>query len=91
MRPEQALCEAAGAKQRVAQQHRIAQTLPDGHGDIVPHGDILHQHRVDAHADHNEKRLEAQGQQGLQIVLPRLAPLTVGHRGKGDRPHGYGQ
>ena len=91
MRPEQALCKAAGAKQRVAQQHRIAQALPDGHGDIIPHGDILHQHRVDADADHNEKRLEAQGQQGLQIVLPRLAPLPVGHRGKGDRPHGYGQ
>lgn len=91
MRSEQAFCKAAGFEQRVAQQHRVAQALPDRHGDIIPHGDILHQHRVDADADHNEKRLKAQGQQGLQIVLPRLAPLPVGHRGKGDRPHGYGQ
>ena len=88
MRPEQAFCQTAGFEQGVAQQHRIAQALPDRRGDVIAHGDILHQHRVDAHADHNEERLEPQGQQGTEIVLPRMAPLPVGHRGKGDRPDG---
>ena len=46
-----------------AQQHRVAHTLPDCHGDI------LHQHRIDAHADHNKKCLKAQRQQGLQVIL----------------------
>ena len=48
----------------------------------------LYQHRVDAHADHNEKCLEAQGQQGAEIILPRIAPFPVYHRGEGDRPYG---
>ena len=39
---------------------------------------------LNPHADHNEKRLEAQGQQGAEIVLPRVAPLPVHHCGKGD-------
>ena len=42
MRSEQAFCKAAGFEQRVAQQHRVAHALPDRHGDIIPHGDILH-------------------------------------------------
>ena len=28
--------------------------------------DALHQHRIDAHADHNEEGLETQGQQGSE-------------------------
>lgn len=39
---------------------------------------------VDAYADHNEEGLEAQGQQGAKVVLPRGAPLPVDHCGKGD-------
>jgi hypothetical protein len=46
-----------------AQQHRVAHTLPDCHGDI------LHQHRIDAYVDHNKKCLKAQRQQGLQVIL----------------------
>ena len=91
MRPEQAFCKAAGLEQGVAQQYRVAHALPDRHGDIIPHGDILHQHRIDADADHNKKCLKAQRQQGLQVILPRMAPFPVDHRGKRDRPHGHGQ
>ena len=88
---EQAFCKVAGFEQRVAQQHRVAHALPDRHGDIIPHGDILHQYRIDADADHNKKSLKAQRQQGLQVILPRMAPFPVDHRGKRDRPHGHGQ
>ena len=90
-RSEQAFCKAAGFEQGVAQQHRVAHALPDRHGNIIPHGDILYQHRIDADADHNKKCLKAQRQQGLQVVLPRMTPFPVDHRGKQDRPHGYGQ
>ena len=85
MRPEQGLCEAAGLKEGEAQEHRVPHAPPDGAGNVVTaQGDAFHQHRVDAHADHNEERLEAQGQQGAEIVLPRVAPFPVHHRGKGD-------
>ena len=85
MRPEQGLGEAAGLEKREAQEDRVPHTAPDGAGNVVAaQGDALHQHRVDAHADHNEERLEAQGQQGAEIVLPRVAPFPVHHRGKGD-------
>ena len=87
MRPEQGLCEAAGLKEGEAQEHRVPHAPPDGAGNVViAQGDALHQHRVDAHADHNEERLEAQGQQGAEIVLPRVAPFPVHHRGKRDGP-----
>ena len=83
MRSEQAFCKAAGFEQRVAQQHRVAHALPDRHGNIIPHGDILYQHRIDADADHNKKCLKAQRQQGLQVVLPRMTPLTIVANGIG--------
>ena len=85
MRPEQGLSEAAGLEKREAQEDRVPHTAPNGAGNVVAaQRNALHQHRVDPHADHNEKRLEAQGQQGAEIVLPRVAPLPVHHCGKGD-------
>lgn len=86
---KQGFCKAAGLEQGVAQQDRIAHAAPDGRRYVVAGcGDALHQHRVDAHADHNEEGLKAQGQQGAKIVLPRGAPLPVDHRGKGNGPYG---
>ena len=85
MRPEQGLGEAAGLKEGEAQEHRVPHAPPDGAGNVVAaQGNIPHQHRVDPYTDHNEERLEAQGQQGAEIILPRVAPFPVCHRGKGD-------
>ena len=89
---KQGFCQAAGLEQSVAQQNRIAHATPDGRGYVVARcGDALHQHRVDAHADHNEEGLEAQGQQRTKIVLPRGTPLPVDHRGKGNWSNGGDQ
>ena len=89
MRPEQGLGEAAGLEKREAQENRVAHTAPNGAGNIVAaQRNTLHQYGVDSHADHNEKRLEAQGQQGAKIVLSRGAPFPVDHRGKGNRSYG---
>ena len=88
VRPEQGLGEAASFEQREAQEDRVPHAPPDGAGNIVAaQRNAFHQHRVDPHADHNEKRLEAQGQQRAEIVLPRVAPLPVHHCGKGDGPY----
>ena len=92
MGAEQGFCQAAGLEQCVAQQNRIAHAPPYGRRYVVAGcGDALHQHGIDAHADHNEEGLEAQGQQGAKVVLPRGAPFPVDHRGKGNRPYGGDQ
>ena len=72
-------CEAAGLKEREAQKNRIAHAAPDCHNDVGFRGDILHQHRVDCHADDNEKRLKAQGKQGAQLILTHAAPFLAHH------------
>ena len=83
MRPEQRFCEAAGLEQGEAQQHRVPHAPSDNAGNVVAaERNAFHQHRIDAHTDHNEEGLEAQGQQGAEIVLPRVSPFPVDHRGK---------
>ena len=85
MRPEQGFCEAAGLKESKAQKHRVPHAPPDSAGNVVAaERNTFHQHRIDAHADHNEERLEAQGQQRTEIVLPCVSPFPVDHRGKWD-------
>ena len=79
MRTEQGFRQASGFEQCKAQQHRIAHAGPDGGGHIPANANVLHQHGIDTHAHHNEKRLEAQGEQRFQVVLPGAAPLPVGH------------
>ncbi len=39
--------------------------------------DVLDQHRINPHTDHDQKSLEPQGDQGAQVVLPDLALLPV--------------
>ena len=88
MRSEQRFCQAASFEQREAQEDRVPHAPPDGAGNIVTaQRNALHQYRVDPHADHDQKCLEAQGQQGAEIILPRVAPLPVRHRGKRDGPY----
>ena len=72
-------CDAAALKQGEAQQHRIPDARPERRAHIAVHADVLHQHRIDPDADHNEKRLKAQRKQGAQIVLSHLSPLAVDH------------
>ena len=60
MRSKQRLGQASRFEQSEAQQHRIAHAGPDGGGHIPANADILHQHGIDVHAHHDEKRLESQ-------------------------------
>ena len=80
MSAEQGFCKAAGLEQGVAQQDRITHATPDGRGYVVAGcGDALHQHGIDAHADHNEEGLEAQGQQELRATVDFLRQYTLTH------------
>ena len=88
---EHTFCETAGLKQREAQQHGIADTCPNGLDYIRIHRDGLHQYRIHCHADDDEESLEAQCEQGTQIVLPHGAPFPVGHGGHRDRRDGGNQ
>ena len=63
MRSEDSLGDAAGLKERKAQQDRIAHATPDGGRHIPVRGDGAHQHRVDRHTHDDEKRLESQRKQ----------------------------
>ena len=84
---EQALGQAPRLEQGEAQQHRIAHTRPDRRADVGADGDPLHQHSVDRHTHHDEKRLEAQREQRFQIVLAYAAPFLAQHSGHRDRGH----
>lgn len=88
---EQGLGDAARLEQREAQQHRITDARPQGRADVAAHSDALHQHRVDAHADHDEECLEAQGEERPQVVLAHLTPLAVDHgcHGNGSQRGGH--
>ena len=77
---------AASLEQTEAEQNRVAHTAPNGPGYIRCLSDLLDQHRIDADNHHNQKGLEAQRQQGFQVVLTDAAPLRIAQRGKGDRP-----
>ena len=63
MRPEDSLGDAAGLEQREAQEHRVANTGPDGGRHIPVRSDGTHQHRVDRHTHDDQERLKAQRKQ----------------------------
>ena len=84
MCPEDALCEGASLEEGIAQEHRVAHTAPDRAADIPADGDILHQHPIDGHADHDEECLEAQSEQGAEVILPHAAPFPSQHGRHGD-------
>ena len=84
---EYGFCHAARLKEHETQQYRVAHARPDGIAHIAVQGNVLHQYRVDGNTDDDKKRLEAQGKQAAQIVLPHLAPFVVHHGRHGDRGH----
>ena len=65
MRVENRLCQAARLKEREAQEDGIAHASPNRAGYVARYGDCLYQHRVNADAYHNEKRLKTKSQQGF--------------------------
>ena len=50
---------AASLEQTEAEQNGIAHTAPDGPGNVRRARNVAYQHRIDAHDNHNQERLEA--------------------------------
>lgn len=65
MGAEQRFGQAARFEQCETQKHRVSHAGPDGSGHIAADCDILDENGIDAHADHNQKRLKRQGEQGF--------------------------
>ena len=84
MRPENLFGHAAGFEQGKAQQHRIADARPDSRYYIGSYRDGMHQHRVNRHADDDEKRLKAQGKQRPKVILSHLTPVVIHHGRHGN-------
>ena len=59
---EHRLADAAGLEQTKAEQDGIAHAAPDGPGNVRRARNVAYQHRVDAHDNHNQERLESQCQ-----------------------------
>ena len=81
---EHAAGDGASLKQAEAEQHGIAHAAPYRADGVAARGDTLYQHRIDGNTDKDQQSLEANSEQGLQIVLPGVAQLPVGERGNGD-------
>ena len=63
MGSEKAFGHATGLKEGKAQEDGIAHAPPDGSRQVIGCSDFLYQHRINTDADHNEKCLEAKGNQ----------------------------
>lgn len=77
MRSKQRLGQASRFEQSEAQQHRIAHAGPDGGGHIPANADILHQHGIDVHAHHDEKRLESQSKCVNHVVAQSVNQIAL--------------
>ena len=55
---EHALCKRTGLKEGEAQKNRVSHDTPDRSDNVLAESDRLHQHRIDAHTDHNQEPLE---------------------------------
>ena len=55
---EHALCKRTGLEQGEAQKNRVSHDTPDRSDNVLAESDRLHQHRIDADADHNQEPLE---------------------------------
>src|SRR5699024_162959 len=88
---EDAAGESAGLEQGEAEQDGVPNDTPDGCDGVGCKRNTLNEHRVDAHADHDEKALQTQSQQAAQVVLTDLALLFAAKSRKRDGGQTHGE
>ena len=89
MRSEDGFCHGAGLEQAEAKQDGVAHDTPNGVDGIPGNCHALDQHRINRHADEDEKALKAQCEQAFQVVLPHVALLVVAEGRHGDGRKAY--
>ena len=88
---ENAAGEGAGLEQGEAEQDGVTNDAPNRGDGVGCKRNALDEHRVDAHADHDEKALQTQSQQAAQVVLTDLPLLFAAKCGKWDGGQTHGQ
>ena len=84
VRSEDGFRHGAGLEQAETKQNGIAHNAPNGVDGIPGNCHALDQHRVNRHADEDEKALKAQCEQAFQVVLPHVRLLVVAPCCHGD-------
>lgn len=74
---EYTLRKRTSLKQGEAQKDGVAHNTPDRTDDVITECDRLNQHRINAHADHNQESLESDCKQRTQIILSDIALFSV--------------
>ena len=89
MRSEDGFRHGAGLEQAETEQDGVAHNAPDGVDGIPRNCHALDQHRINCHADEDEKALKAQCEQAFQVVLPHVRLLVVAEsrHGNGCKAH----
>ena len=89
MRSEDGFCHGACLEQAETEQDGVAHNAPNGVDGIPGNRHALYQHRINRHADEDEKALKAQCKQAFQVVLPHVRLLVVaeGRHGDGCKAH----
>ena len=81
---ENRFCHRAGFEQAETEQDSVAYNAPNGVDGIPRNRYRLYQHRINCHADEDEKALKTQCKQAFQVVLPHVALLVVAPCCHGD-------
>ena len=84
MRSENGFCHGTGLEQAETEQNSVAHNAPNGVDGIPGNRHALDQHRVNCHADEDEKALKTQRKQAFQVVLPHVRLLVVAPCCHGD-------
>ena len=84
MRSEDGFGHRAGLEQAETEQDSVAYNAPNGVDGIPRNRYRLYQHRINCHADEDEKALKTQCKQAFQVVLPHVALLVVAPCCHGD-------
>ena len=88
---EDAAGESAGLEQGEAEQDGVPNDAPNRGDGVGCKRHALDEHRVDAHANHDEEPLQTQSQQTAQVVLADLALLFAAKSRKRDGGQTHGQ
>ncbi len=89
MRSENGFGYGAGFEQAETEQNGVADNAPNGVDGIPGNRYALDQHRINRHADEDEKALKTQRKQAFQVVLPHVALLVVAEGRHGDGRKAY--
>ena len=89
VRSENGFRHGTGLEQTETEQDGVAHNAPNGVDGIPGNRYALDQHRINRHANEDEKALKTQCKQAFQVVLPHVALLVVaeGCHGDGRKAH----